>query len=77
MFSQSYIFKFCKAFFSLLVSFLFSFVSVLLFVAAVVVVVVVVVVITVVMCLPTYFYTGCMQEAWEGTSPFCHSCTPY
>ena len=66
-FSQSYIFNFCKLFLNLFLSFL-SFVCVLFVVVAVVVVVVVVVV----MISPTFF-TGCIQEAEEDTSPFCHS----
>ena len=53
------------------------FVYVLLFVAAVVVVAAaVVVIIIVVMFLSTHFYTGCILEAGQGTSPFCHSYTP-
>ena len=68
IFSQSYIFNFCKCFFTLLVvSFLF-FVCVLFFV----------VVVVVVMFLPTFFFTGCIQEdAGAGTSPFCHSCNRF
>ena len=57
--------------FSLLV-FFFPFVCVFLFV--------VVVVVVVTFYLPIFYFffflTGCIQKAGEGTSPFCHSCTP-
>ena len=44
-----------------------------------VVVVVVVVIVVVVMFLPTYFifYTGCIQEAGEGTSPLLSFLHPF
>ena len=64
--------QFLNAFFLYLFLSFFPFVCVLLFVA-VVVVVVVVVLIVVMFFLP--IFTGCIQEAGKGTSPFCHSCT--
>ena len=55
---------------SLFVSFLIFFVCVLLDA--------VVIVVDVIMFLPTYyFFTGYVQVVGEGTSPLCHSCTPY
>ena len=68
IFSRSFISNYKCCFLYLFLSY-FSFVCILLFVA--------VVVVLIVMFLPTYYYfTGCMQVAGEGTSPFCNSCTP-